>query len=49
MQGSSGLRVIVTTLGVVVVGLGLKYVIYVDMTVGPALKTVVMVRMVAEG
>jgi hypothetical protein len=49
LQGSSGLKVIVTTVGVVVVGLGVRYVMYVDTTVGPAVMMVVMVRMVAEG
>jgi len=39
----------VTTDGVVVVGLGLRYVMKVDTTVGPTLKTVVNVRSVAEG
>jgi hypothetical protein len=40
---------VTTDTGVVVVGLGVRYVMRVDTTVGPALKTVVKVRMVAEG
>ena len=37
-----------TTDGEVVVDLGLRYVMTVDTSVGPALKTVVKVRIVAE-
>ena len=37
-----------TTDGEVVVGLGLRYVMTVETSVGPALKTVVKVRIVAE-
>jgi hypothetical protein len=40
---------VTTDTEVVVVGLGVRYVMRVDTTVGPALKTVVKVRIVAEG